>query len=203
MTWTKADAAFRYNRHRRRRHGLGCLVATGPPRTARPRARAVRSRAHDGFVARARTGSSGSPISNIQATSRFSAALTSCGARPSGTASEQLLFRHGRARRRPSGRPRRRRFIAGLPGARAGARGPRWRRDRRGAFPGYRLPADYVAVYQPDAGFVASERAIMAACGARIAAGAEIHARETVWRSSRRAAASSCRRIGRAMRRDR
>ena len=34
-------------------------------------------------------------------------------------------------------------------------------------FPGYRLPADYVAVYQPDAGFLASERAIMAACGAR------------------------------------
>jgi sarcosine oxidase len=47
-------------------------------------------------------------------------------------------------------------------------------------FPGYRLPADYVAVYQPDAGFVASERAIMAHATLAIAAGAEIHAREKV-----------------------
>ena len=47
-------------------------------------------------------------------------------------------------------------------------------------FPGYRLPDDYVAVYQPDAGFVASERAIMAHAALGIAAGAEIHARETV-----------------------
>ena len=47
-------------------------------------------------------------------------------------------------------------------------------------FPGYRLPADYVAVYQPDAGFVASERAIMVHAALATAAGAEIHARETV-----------------------
>ncbi len=47
-------------------------------------------------------------------------------------------------------------------------------------FPGYRLPADYAAVYQPDAGFVASERAIMVHAALGIAAGAEIHARETV-----------------------
>src|SRR5690349_13784655 len=47
-------------------------------------------------------------------------------------------------------------------------------------FPGYRLPADYVGVYQPDGGFVASERAIMAHATLAVAAGAEIHAREKV-----------------------
>jgi sarcosine oxidase len=47
-------------------------------------------------------------------------------------------------------------------------------------FPGYRLPADYVGVYQPEGGFVASERAIMAHATLAVAAGAEIHAREKV-----------------------
>ena len=47
-------------------------------------------------------------------------------------------------------------------------------------FPGYRLPAHYAAVFQPQAGFVASERAIMAHAGLAIAAGAELHAREKV-----------------------
>src|SRR5688572_7102569 len=47
-------------------------------------------------------------------------------------------------------------------------------------FPGYRLPADYVAIYQPEAGFVASERAIMAHATLAVAAGARIHAREKV-----------------------
>jgi len=47
-------------------------------------------------------------------------------------------------------------------------------------FPGYRLPADHVAVFQPDGGFVASERAILAHAALAIGAGAEIHARETV-----------------------
>lgn len=47
-------------------------------------------------------------------------------------------------------------------------------------FPGYRLPADYAAVWQPDGGFVASERAILAHAALAIHAGAEIHARETV-----------------------
>jgi sarcosine oxidase len=47
-------------------------------------------------------------------------------------------------------------------------------------FPGYRLPADYVAVCQPDGGFVASERAILAHATLAVAAGAEIHAREKV-----------------------
>ena len=47
-------------------------------------------------------------------------------------------------------------------------------------FPGYRLPADYAAVWQPDGGFVASDRAILAHAALAIHAGAEIHAREKV-----------------------
>jgi sarcosine oxidase len=47
-------------------------------------------------------------------------------------------------------------------------------------FPGYSLPAEYMAVYQPDAGFIASERAIMVHTALAISAGAEIHAREKV-----------------------
>jgi sarcosine oxidase len=47
-------------------------------------------------------------------------------------------------------------------------------------FPGYRLPADYAAVHQPDGGFVASERAILAYATLAISAGAQIHAREKV-----------------------
>lgn len=47
-------------------------------------------------------------------------------------------------------------------------------------FPGYRLPDAYAAVYQPDAGFVLSERAIIAHVAMAQAAGAEIHAREKV-----------------------
>ena len=47
-------------------------------------------------------------------------------------------------------------------------------------FPGYRLPGDMVAVYQPDGGFVLSERAIVAHVMAAQAMGAEVHAREPV-----------------------
>lgn len=47
-------------------------------------------------------------------------------------------------------------------------------------FPGYRLPAHYAAIHQPDGGFVASERAILAHASLAAAAGAEIHAREKV-----------------------
>jgi sarcosine oxidase len=47
-------------------------------------------------------------------------------------------------------------------------------------FPGYSLPAEYMAVYQPEAGFIASERAIMVHTALAISAGAEIHAREKV-----------------------
>lgn len=53
-------------------------------------------------------------------------------------------------------------------------------------FPGYRLPSEMVAVYQPDGGFVLSERAIVAYVTAAQALGAEIHARERVltWEAS-------------------
>lgn len=46
--------------------------------------------------------------------------------------------------------------------------------------PGYRLPDDFAAVYQPDGGIVLSERAIVAHATMAMAAGAEIHAREQV-----------------------
>lgn len=45
-------------------------------------------------------------------------------------------------------------------------------------FPGYNLPADYEAVFQGDGGFVASERAIVAAVNLAMAHGAMIRARE-------------------------
>jgi sarcosine oxidase len=47
-------------------------------------------------------------------------------------------------------------------------------------FPAYHLPADWRLLYQPEGGFVASERAIVAHVRAAQAAGAEIHARERV-----------------------
>jgi sarcosine oxidase len=47
-------------------------------------------------------------------------------------------------------------------------------------FPGYRLPNGYVGVYQSDGGFVASERAIVAAASLAMDAGATLRARETV-----------------------
>ncbi len=47
-------------------------------------------------------------------------------------------------------------------------------------YPGCRLPHDFAAVYQPDGGFVLSERAIVAHATMAIAAGAEIHGREQV-----------------------
>ena len=46
-------------------------------------------------------------------------------------------------------------------------------------FPGYRIPETHHAVFQPDAGFVLSERAIVAHVSMAQAAGAEIHARES------------------------
>jgi sarcosine oxidase len=46
--------------------------------------------------------------------------------------------------------------------------------------PGYRLPEDFLAVAQPEGGFVLSERAIVAHATMAMAAGAEIHAREKV-----------------------
>src|SRR5205823_6475757 len=47
-------------------------------------------------------------------------------------------------------------------------------------FPGYRPPAGLRAVYQPEGGFIASERAIVAHVRAAQAAGADIRARERV-----------------------
>ena len=45
-------------------------------------------------------------------------------------------------------------------------------------FPGFNLPADFVAVYQPDGGFIACERAVTAQTSLARAAGAEIHTNE-------------------------
>lgn len=47
-------------------------------------------------------------------------------------------------------------------------------------FPGYRLPGGHAALLQPDGGFIASERSIVAHVMMAQAAGAEIHAREAV-----------------------
>lgn len=47
-------------------------------------------------------------------------------------------------------------------------------------WPGYNLSDDYAAVYQPDGGFVASERAIVRHVEMAQADGAEIHAREAI-----------------------
>lgn len=52
--------------------------------------------------------------------------------------------------------------------------------ETRQRFPGYGLPDNYRVVYQPDAGFVASERAILAHASLAVSAGAELHAREKV-----------------------
>jgi sarcosine oxidase len=52
--------------------------------------------------------------------------------------------------------------------------------DLHRRFPGYGLPKELIAVYQPDAGFVMSERAIIAYVTAAQALGAEIHGRERV-----------------------
>ena len=50
----------------------------------------------------------------------------------------------------------------------------------RRRFPGYRLPDDMVAVYQPDGGFVLSERSIVAHVTAARALGATVRGRERV-----------------------
>src|SRR6185437_4324619 len=52
--------------------------------------------------------------------------------------------------------------------------------DLRRRFPGYRLPEDTLAVFQPDGGFLMSERCIVAHVVAAQQAGAEVHAREVV-----------------------
>jgi len=47
-------------------------------------------------------------------------------------------------------------------------------------FPGYRLPSEMVAVYQPDGGFLMSERCVVAHVNAALAHEAEVHGRERV-----------------------
>jgi sarcosine oxidase len=47
-------------------------------------------------------------------------------------------------------------------------------------FPGYRLPHDIMALYQPQGGFVTPERCIVSYANAAIGLGAEIHGRERV-----------------------
>lgn len=45
-------------------------------------------------------------------------------------------------------------------------------------FPGYQLPHDIMALYQPDGGFLAPERCVVAYCFEAIKRGAELHGRE-------------------------
>ncbi|KAF0125452.1 MAG: sarcosine oxidase, partial [Xanthobacteraceae bacterium] len=53
-------------------------------------------------------------------------------------------------------------------------------REAMRRFPGFRLAPDQVANFQADAGFVMSERAIVAHVTMAMAAGAEIRAREAI-----------------------
>ncbi len=52
--------------------------------------------------------------------------------------------------------------------------------ELRRRFPGYQLPADFLAVLQPDGGFLLPERCIVAHVVAAQALGAEVHTREQV-----------------------
>ncbi len=54
--------------------------------------------------------------------------------------------------------------------------------DLHRRFPGYALPNDTIAVYQPDGGFLMSERCVVAHLNAALALGAEVHGRERVRR---------------------
>ena len=47
-------------------------------------------------------------------------------------------------------------------------------------FPGYQLPHDIMALYQPEGGFLAPEKCIVSYCFAALQHGAEIHGREAV-----------------------
>jgi len=50
----------------------------------------------------------------------------------------------------------------------------------RRRFPGYQLASDMIAIYQPQGGFLMSERCIVAHLNGALARGAEVHGRETV-----------------------
>src|SRR5579863_4691945 len=60
-------------------------------------------------------------------------------------------------------------------------------KDLRRRVPGFHLPRGMAAVFQPDGGFLLSERAVIAYVTAAQALGAEIHARERVlrWQAER------------------
>ena len=47
-------------------------------------------------------------------------------------------------------------------------------------FPGYRLPSDMMAIYQPQGGFLMSERCVVTHINAALARGAQVHGREAV-----------------------
>ena len=53
-------------------------------------------------------------------------------------------------------------------------------KDVNARFPGYQLPQEFLALFQPEGGFIASERAIVAHVKAAQNLGAEVHAREQV-----------------------
>jgi sarcosine oxidase len=55
-------------------------------------------------------------------------------------------------------------------------------RDLTSRFPGFRVPADFMAVYQPDGGFVLSERAIAGFAGLALADGADLRGHEPLIR---------------------
>ncbi len=73
--------------------------------------------------------------------------------------------------------------------------------ELRARFPGIQLPDDYLAVLQPDGGFVMSERAIVAHVTAALELGAEIHGRERSWNGGRRRAGCAWRRTEASTRR--
>jgi sarcosine oxidase len=52
--------------------------------------------------------------------------------------------------------------------------------DASARYPGYRLPQNFVALHQPEGGFVASERAIVAAASLAMQSGAVLRGREAV-----------------------
>ncbi|WP_439543609.1 N-methyl-L-tryptophan oxidase [Hyphomicrobium sp.] len=52
--------------------------------------------------------------------------------------------------------------------------------DATARYPGYRLPENFVALHQPEGGFVASERAIVAAANLAMRSGAVLRGREAV-----------------------
>ena len=154
-------------------------VPARAPRAARARPRAVRHSPRPAVRRTARTASSASRTGSTRPTSRCCAARTSCGvrsstSRPSGCCSSRAASTRARRTAPPSGgRSARARCITcyheTLDAAALHAR-----------FPGYRLPPEMVAVYQPDGGFVMSERSIVAYVNAAHDAGADVRAREPV-----------------------